>query len=99
MQEITKTLEERGKTHGDFSDNAKISQELKHAIRIGVRFTDLSDIQREALDMICHKISRIVSGNPNEPDHWRDIAGYATLVEQRLIHTDEEPEGTITGMM
>jgi hypothetical protein len=40
-------------------------------------------MQREALDMILHKIARIVNGNPNETDHWHDIAGYATLVEQR----------------
>lgn len=44
----------------------------------------LSFEQCEALDMIQHKIGRILSGNPNEPDHWHDIAGYATLVENIL---------------
>jgi hypothetical protein len=33
----------------------------------------------EALEMICTKIARILSGNPNDPDHWKDIAGYAEL--------------------
>lgn len=46
--------------------------------------TALSSAQAEALEMIQHKIGRILSGNPNEPDHWRDIAGYATLVENIL---------------
>jgi hypothetical protein len=32
------------------------------------------------------KMSRILCGNPNEPDHWRDIAGYATLIENILVH-------------
>jgi len=40
--------------------------------------------QREALDMICHKIARIVNGNPDYADSWTDIAGYATLVAERL---------------
>lgn len=99
MTEITKTLEERGNTHGDFSDNARVSQELKEVIADSVKYHLLNNVQKEALAMICHKMSRIVSGNPDEPDHWRDIAGYATLVEQRLIHTEEKPEGTIAGMI
>lgn len=40
--------------------------------------------QREALDMIFHKIGRIVCGDPNYADSWHDIAGYAKLVENRL---------------
>jgi hypothetical protein len=38
----------------------------------------------ETLDMIAHKIGRIIAGNAAEPDHWRDIAGYAQLVANRL---------------
>lgn len=75
-------LAERQKTHGDFSLNAKVSQAIKAAIR-SVNPT-LSDIQWEALDYTAGKIGRICSGNPNEPDHWRDIAGFATLVADRL---------------
>jgi hypothetical protein len=40
--------------------------------------------QLQALDMIATKISRIVNGNPNHTDSWTDIAGYATLVADRL---------------
>jgi hypothetical protein len=43
-----------------------------------------SDDQWEALEMIVHKIGRIVNGNPNKVDHWVDIAGYAKLVADRL---------------
>ena len=34
--------------------------------------------------MIACKIARILSGDPNWRDHWDDIAGYATLVAERL---------------
>jgi hypothetical protein len=42
----------------------------------------LSSTQLEALDMICSKLARIVCGDPNEPDHWHDIGGYAKLAEK-----------------
>lgn len=89
MTDIQQTLNERGKTHGDFKENSRISQEIKATIH-GAR--QLSDPQAEALDMIAHKISRILAGNPNEPDHWRDIAGYATLIVNQL--QNEQAEGT-----
>ena len=72
-------LTEREKTHGDFRDVAKLDQELKMLIYMSKNWQSLSDEHRVSLDMICHKISRILSGNPNEDDHWRDIAGYAEL--------------------
>jgi hypothetical protein len=34
--------------------------------------------------MICHKIGRILNGNPNNKDSWWDIAGYATLIVKQL---------------
>lgn len=38
----------------------------------------------EALDMICHKLGRIIAGDASFKDHWVDIAGYATLVADRV---------------
>jgi len=78
-----KILDARAKTHGSFEANAEMSQALK--LRIGSAGNlGLSDTQREALDMIALKISRITTGNPNIKDHWADIAGYATLVANTL---------------
>lgn len=74
-------LAERKTTHGDFSDNARISQELKATLHC--ENADLTDVQKEVLDMICLKLSRIVC-NPNFKDHWDDIAGYAKLAADRL---------------
>lgn len=84
---VTDTLTERGKRYGKFKDHAKITQELKRAI---FRHMDLvSKVepdadQLEALEMICHKIGRIVNGDPDYADSWHDIAGYAQLVADRL---------------
>lgn len=83
-------LATRGSTHGDFTDNGRIMQALKdliHNHKNGANdvptFPYLSPAHREALDMIAHKIGRILSGNANERDHWIDIAGYATLAADR----------------
>ena len=85
------TLTERGKTHGDFKENSLISQDLKLVARSGDKWQTLKFFQKESLEMILHKIARIVSGNPNESDHWRDIAGYATLVENILTTGKSNP--------
>jgi len=45
---------------------------------------ELAADQREALEMIAHKIARIINGDPNYADSWVDIAGYAKLVSDRL---------------
>jgi hypothetical protein len=80
---IEKTLKQRQKTHGDFETHAKISQKLK-AVLWEHDFQELDADQIEALEMICHKIARVLNGNPDYHDHWHDIAGYATLVGDRL---------------
>jgi hypothetical protein len=36
------------------------------------------------MEMICHKMARIMNGDPNYSDSWHDIAGYAKLVADRL---------------
>ena len=43
----------------------------------------LEQTQRESLDMIAHKIGRILAGDPDFRDHWDDIAGYAKLVADK----------------
>lgn len=79
-------LKERGSRYGKFEDHARITQILKMHINKGLseRQKVLDDDQQEALDMICHKIGRIVNGDPDYSDSWHDIAGYAKLVADRL---------------
>lgn len=72
-------LASRRQTHGDFRENALISQAIKTTLRASSGWAQLSLAQQESLDMIALKISRIVSGRSNEADHWDDIMGYARL--------------------
>lgn len=79
-------LEERGTRYGKFTGHAGVTQQLKKTIMIalGSRDKKLADDQQEALDMIMHKVGRIINGDPNYADSWIDIAGYAKLVADRL---------------
>jgi hypothetical protein len=94
---IEHTLAERGNRYGDFTDHARLCQQLKLAMmRFSVTTqTDdsttsripwmyLADVQKQALEVIADKIARILSGDPNYADNWHDIQGYAKLVEDRL---------------
>lgn len=83
--DIVATLTERGKRYGKFTGHAKVTQELKRVLWNALADKpELADDQKEALDMICHKLGRIVNGDPNYADSWVDIAGYAKLVSDRL---------------
>jgi Domain of unknown function (DUF6378) len=81
---IEKTLQERARTHGHFESHSRISQCIKTQMFNAHGYSSLNAMQREALDMIAHKIARILNGNPGVHDHWHDIAGYATLVANDL---------------
>jgi transposase len=84
--DVDTILNERATTYGRFVDVAEIAQEIKATIRIGDtnRSEDLPADQIEALDMIASKIARILSGDSDYADSWIDIAGYATLVAERI---------------
>ena len=70
--------------NGQFQDQAIASQMIKDLCRDCGIWGDLSDVQKESLDMIAHKIARILAGNQDNKDHWDDIAGYASLVSKEL---------------
>ena len=78
------TVEERGSRYGAFKDGADIMQSLKTVMRDTPNWSNLTPSQREALEMIQHKIGRILNGDPNYTDSWHDIQGYARLVEEEL---------------
>ena len=42
------------------------------------------DDMRESLEMVAHKVARILNGNPGYVDSWHDVAGYVKLIEKRL---------------
>jgi hypothetical protein len=83
---IDATLAERGTKYGRFADHAAVTYKLKNILRehSGTHGKSYAYDQAEALDMICHKLGRIVNGDPDYADSWVDIAGYAKLVADRL---------------
>lgn len=83
---VNETLKERGDRYGSFVGHAEVTQVLKQNIAVALKKRNkvLADDQQEAIDMICHKIGRIVNGDADYADSWHDIAGYASLVDKRL---------------
>lgn len=79
-------LDERAGNYGPFATQATIAQRLKHVAHTAAaeQGKTFATDQAEALDMIFSKIARILNGDPNHLDSWTDIAGYATLVADRL---------------
>ena len=79
-------LQDRGKRYGNYMDQTTISGELRRVMDFWAneRKAKLAYDQADALVMIAVKISRIINGDPDYSDNWRDIAGYATLVADRL---------------
>jgi hypothetical protein len=82
--DIQETLIERGAKYGCFAKHGTISQRIKAVLRDTANWDSLFDDQREALEMTAHKVARILNGDPDYVDSWRDIAGYAMLIANRL---------------
>lgn len=84
-------LQERSATHGDFEHYAVISQRLKHALSAGAGWKTMDVVQREALEAVAGKLARIVTGDPNFIDHYRDIIGYT---QRAMDYTAKQPLAT-----
>jgi hypothetical protein len=83
---VDKVLDTRAHQYGSFMQSSDTAIRIKGIMHNAVARNEvhLYPDQLQALDMIATKISRIVNGNPNHTDSWTDIAGYATLVADRL---------------
>lgn len=83
---IDDVLAARGKVYGEFLQQARVSRSISLAILDACDLCQpiLQADQIEALYMMAVKIARIINGDPNYVDNWDDIAGYATLVANRL---------------
>ena len=81
---IDQTLTERGKIYGEYSQVARVSQNIKAAIEDSTNWPHLDPEKRETMHMIANKLARILNGDQNDKDSWHDIIGYATLIQDRL---------------
>jgi hypothetical protein len=83
--EGVKTLiKDREKRYGRFNRQAEIAQYLKDIMRDSPNWNILSPDKKEALDMIQHKIARVLNGDPEWQDSWDDIIGYTMRVVEYL---------------
>ena len=89
-ENIQTTLQTRQQSHGDFRHVATISQNLKRVLNSTPIWNELEPWQQEAMEAICMKLARIMSGNSFDIDHWHDIAGYASLVVREIERRDVE---------
>lgn len=101
---VQAVLDERGSRYGDFSDHARLAQQLQACLRehkipnmcIGGMptyhqpYLSLDSVKKQALIVITDKLARILNGDPNYADNWVDIQGYARLVEERLKQVSQD---------
>lgn len=90
LNSIDSILTERGSRYGSFEGHANVTQNIKHSMRNSNKWDMLDDDMTEALEMIAHKIGRILNGDPEYLDSWVDIVGYTQLVVNRLEHDKEK---------
>ena len=86
MGNIQDTLDQRGLRYGEFIGHARITQAIKQAMQDSPNWTKLTEDKRECLEMVAHKIGRILNGDPEFKDSWHDIIGYVKLVENTLTN-------------
>ena len=89
MSDVSAILAERGSRYGRFDAHALVTQRLKQALTSGTNWDFLEPDAKEALEMIVHKIGRILSGDPDYDDSWVDICGYSQLIVDRIRRTGE----------
>jgi hypothetical protein len=81
--ELNEVLNQREEAYGSFECVARVSQELKGVMYESL-VSDKEPEEYEALEMILHKIARIICSKYVLLDEYRDIAGYAMLVLNSL---------------
>jgi hypothetical protein len=82
---ISEVLAARGRRYGDFKTHAQITQDLKKVMQKTKQWSGLSADKKEALEMLAHKIGRVLNGDPEYEDSWRDMEGYSRLVADDLV--------------
>lgn len=81
MTQPEPTIPNRDHQHGGIEAVGETSQSLKQTMRLSPNWRKLTNGEREALDLVAHKIARILSGaDPHDSQHWEDVAGYPMAV-------------------
>lgn len=83
ISEVAVILTERGSKYGSFTRLSVYEQLLKDAIRNHPQWEQLRPFEKTAIEMILHKVARLVNGGggSNHLDTVIDIQGYAKLIQ------------------
>lgn len=84
IQDVLEVLNQRQKTHGEFSEVSKTYADFIKILEKTGFFNKCEDHHRLAIDVIFQKLARILNGDMNFYDHWVDICGYSELVKKEL---------------
>lgn len=82
---INDIIRERTESYGSFEGVAILSQSLKSVMQSHDHWVHMRPDEREALEMIAHKMARIINGNAAYKDSWDDIGGYAKLAADKIV--------------
>lgn len=92
---IQDTIADRGASYGEYKDGAQIAMDLFEIVQEAPSYRKMNAGQRYAMFMFSAKMARLLNGDPNHKDSWHDIAGYATLVEERLAEKPDADGGIV----
>lgn len=94
-ESINMILEERGNRYGDFEGQAFITQNIKAVMRHSPNWDKLPNDMKEALEMVAHKVGRILNGDFTYTDNVVDIIGYMQLVLDRMEGTNADAKDKV----
>lgn len=77
----------RDSNYGGFDGISATCQQLKDIARSSPAWESLTPPEREGVDMILHKLSRILHSPKKIRDSWVDIGGYARVTLKALDAT------------
>jgi len=95
MNEINEILKDRGNRYGEFKEHARITQSIKTAMIDSPNWSRLSPDKRECLEMIAHKVGRVLNGDSEYIESWRDMAGYISLIIDSLNKQEGATDGRV----
>ena len=81
--DLTITFKQRSGTHGTFTENGRITMQMRELFRSAGNWQSLNSAQQLALDEMALKLARILStgADPKFKEHFHDLQGYAKLAE------------------
>ena len=93
MDDLHEVLANRDSRYGGFSNVAKTARSFKASAAVNENhYKRTSAEEKEALDMIFHKLARILCQQGYDGDSWLDVAGYALLAHEAAIKRAKEEE-------